>query len=128
MNIDKAILKPLLPYDKYKHYGVWHEGINISINNVYLRIKGMIVGCGIAQMAGNKYLCMNDTITKEMLIEALQPLKKDGVGAIVAVFGDDYEIYHQRMLDLGFEELKTYSNYRHCKQGTYKQTLYIITL
>lgn len=128
MNLKNAVLKQLKPYSLYEDYGVWHEGHNFSINNVYLRVKGMIVGCGIAQMAGNIGLCEDTDITKELLLEKLQPLKEDGVGAIVAVFGQNYEHYHKRMLELGFESLKTYNNYRHCKIGTYKQTLYIITL
>ena len=128
MNIDKAILKPLLPYNKYQHFGIWHEVYNFYINNVYLQVKGMIVGCGIAQMAGNTALCEDKTITKEMLLEKLQPLVEDGVGAVVAVFGEEHKQYHDRMIELGFEPLKTYNNYRHCKRGTYKQTLYIITL
>jgi len=128
MNLKNVVLKPLKPYVLYKEDGVWHEGVNISINNVLLQIRGMIVGCGIAQMAGNYHLCEDDTITKEMLLEKLQPLKEDGIGAIIAVFGEDHSDLHQRMLDLGFESLKTYNNYRHCEHGTYKQTLYIITL
>jgi len=128
MNIEKAILKPLLPYNKYEHSGCWHQGYKFSINNVYLRIAGMIVGCRIAQMAGNIDLCEDKTITKEMLLEKLQPLVVDGVGAVVAVFGDEYKCYHDRMIELGFEPLKTYNNYRHCRHGTYKQTLYILTL
>ena len=128
MNLKNVVLKPLKPYVLYKEDGVWHEGVNISINNVLLQIRGMIVGCGIAQMAGNIDLCEDTDITKEMLLENLQPLKEDGVGAIVAVFGEDHSDLHQRMLDLGFESLKTYNNYRHCEHGTYKQTLYIITL
>lgn len=128
MNLKNVVLKPLKPYVLYKEDGVWHEGVNISINNVLLQIRGMIVGCGIAQMAGNYYLCEDADITKEMLLEKLQPLKEDGIGAIIAVFGEDHSDLHQRMLDLGFESLKTYNNYRHCEHGTYKQTLYIITL
>lgn len=128
MNLKNAVLKPSKPYSMYKGCGIWHDGMTILINNTYLIIKGMIVGCGVAQMSGNTSLCEDEDITKELLLEKLQPLKKDGVGAIVAVFGQNFLHYHQRMLDLGFEPLKTYNNYRHDKDGDYKQTLYIITL
>lgn len=112
------------PLKDFKHIGSWHKKWVIPFGIGSLHIAGMITGCGIAQCYGVSMIDPNKT--KEDLLKALSVIKSDGVGAIVCTLGHNFYSKEPSLLNLGFEKLSEYVNYKH--SSSYMQRLYILKL
>jgi hypothetical protein len=122
--------------ENYTAKGSWHSTKTLKFkvrNESYegsLVFAGMITGCGLMQVYGMPtYLTSNSNmeILKKQLKDLCVSLKYNGVGAVIATLGQNYyeSVYHDKILELGFKQIAEYPNYRHEKNGMYKQRLYI---
>jgi hypothetical protein len=119
--------KEIIDIKDYKDFGTWHTNLPfITIGNTRLIVKGMITGCGIAQLHGVANLSAN--INPDEFREKFQDIRDNGVGAVICTLGQSYYASEDKLLNLGFEKLSEYSNYRHGQDGNYKQRLYIYKL
>lgn len=128
--VEKAPIKEIRPIEEFPYTGSWHKTYNIPLDYLSLTVTGTITGCGLAQMSGVTSLNHNSNrnITKENFIKKFNKIKQDGAGGIICTLGDGHLHNESRLLELGFEKLSKYANYRHGKSGFYKQTLYILKL
>lgn len=125
--MENKIEKPL---SEYRDYGSWHSGGQVALNQYFLTLRGMITGCGIAQITGITYLNYpdNKNITKEEFIKKFDKFKSEGIGGVLCTLGQNHYEHEKRLLNLGFELISEYANYRHGSSGHYKQKLYILKL
>lgn len=117
--------------NNYEFGGSWHEKQEIPLNQYSLKFVGMITGCGLGQITGLRYLNIDNNleITKKEFISKFESIKNDGCGAVLCTLGEDhYSRLEEIILNLGFELISEYNNYRHSKDGNYKQRLYILKL
>lgn len=107
---------------KFPYTGGWHT----SREYEYLRVTGVITGCGLAQMVGVvTYLNpRNIKNFKKLLKQITTDYKKDGAGGIICTLGEDFWEKEKFLLSCKFELLSEYHNYTH--GPTYKQRLYIL--
>lgn len=122
----KTIIKENKPLSEYKDHGSWHGTRDLHIKGRKLKLAGLITGCGLGQIHGVTQL--GDDISKKEFIAALQDFKKDGVGAVLCTLGANHYQYEKTILNLGFEKMAEYSNYRHGDDGYYKQRMYLLKL
>lgn len=97
-------------------YNQAHEGYGFTIDD-------MPTGCGLIVMYAIGKI---DKYIADFVEEVLQLYAKYGAGTCIATMGDDYlGKYEFKDLSLwNFKELSTYPNFRHDKDGSYKQKLY----
>lgn len=110
--------------------GRWHEPVKINLPYLSIDFRGMITGCGLGQITNlsNLTYSQNEKLNKESFKSLFIEIKQDGVGAVLATLGQNYSYMEKRLLELGFENISEYSNYRHGPAGSYKQKLYILKL
>jgi len=115
--------KPLLQKPPKEAGGHWHgyKEFNLGAYSK-LRISGAITGCGLGQLHGVIYLD-NEAFINEFK-KAVADFKRDGVGAFICTLGQSHYHREQSLLDLGFERISEYHNYRHGQ--AYMQRLYIL--
>ncbi len=115
--------EPLLQEPIREMGGGWHGYQEIPLGAYSkLRISGAITGCGLGQLHGVIYLD-NDASINEFK-KAVAEFKRNGVGAFICTLGQSHYRREQSLLDLGFERISEYHNYRH--GNTYMQRLYIL--
>ena len=117
--------------EKYEFDGSWHPKEDINLNTYNLKFAGMMTGCGLGQITDLKWLALesNLKITKEEFILKFSGIKGDGCGAILCTLGQNHYLeLEQIILNLGFELISEYNNYKHSSFGNYKQRLYILKL
>lgn len=132
-NVDDLVQKKAPPsseknaadgsYHEFQDTNRWHQK-RIYCNRK-ITVCGMITGCGIAQMYG-----VSDASEEELLKELPKiksDFKADGAGAIIATLGKTYYNHEEKLLNVGFELMKEYPNYRHGLNGSYTQRCYILT-
>lgn len=126
-NLTKKYLKD------YKHYGNFLNKIHINYENSVFTFAGLITGCGIAQMQGNRYLENYPKLTKVEFFNLIKPIlnSQSRIGAIVATLGDHQFSYgvskaENKMLELGFVQVAKYLNPQDGRN--YYQRLYVLDL
>lgn len=112
--------------------GTWHTGYTFGGSYSYCKLTGVKTGCGLMQLSGYVNL-LHSQVTDDELSEAFNYVKgsliNDGVGAVMATNGSDYEDDEATVNFLkkaGFEEVCSYNNYLH--GSNYIQRLYICKL
>lgn len=119
---------------------IWHRGIigdykfNDSGFNLSFKLGSTPSGCGSLLLFGYSSFGTPTSAILEELDIFFNNLKKDGVGSIITTQGQgcrefDDNLQVKILKDvLGMVDVSEYSNYRHEKDGSYKQRLYIKTL
>lgn len=111
--------------ETFPYKGSWHGHFKFY-KNIYLNIFGTVTGCGLAQIHGISDITSNNfnAIKKEFEDYIIPEMKKTGVGAIIATLGESYYAKETLLIDLGFERMNEYHNYRH--GSDYMQRIYLL--
>lgn len=111
--------------ETFQHKGSWHGHFKFH-KNIYLNIFGTVTGCGLAQIHGVAEITENNfnNVKKEFEDDIIPAMKKTGVGAIIATLGQYYYNKEEFLINLGFEKMNEYHNYRHGDK--YMQRIYLL--